>query len=102
MTNWVFGQTERFAAAVAMRPSSNLVSEYAQHDIVIWGSLELGPPPWPDLDELWRRSPTKYVQNIKAPLLLPCGEMDRRGAISQSGETSGAARLPGKTAERAR
>ncbi len=99
MTNWVIGQTDRFAAAVAMRSISNLVSEYSQHDIVIWGSLELGPPPWPDLDELWRRSPIRYVQNIKTPLLLTCGEMDLRCAISQSEELFGAMRLLGKTVE---
>jgi dipeptidyl aminopeptidase/acylaminoacyl peptidase len=99
MTNWVIGQTDRFAAAVSMRSISNLVSEYAQHDIVIWGSLELGPPPWPDLDELWRRSPIRYVQNIKTPLLLTCGEMDLRCAISQSEELFGAMRLLGKTVE---
>jgi dienelactone hydrolase len=99
MTNWVIGQTDRFAAAVSMRSISNLVSEYSQHDIVIWGSLELGPPPWPDLDELWRRSPIRYVQNIKTPLLLTCGEMDLRCAISQSEELFGAMRLLGKTVE---
>ena len=99
MTNWAIGQTDRFAAAVAMRSISNLVSEYAQHDIVIWGSLELGPPPWPDLDELWRRSPIRNVQNIKTPLLLTCGEMDLRCAISQSEEMFGAMRLLGKTVE---
>ncbi|MEP6752518.1 MAG: prolyl oligopeptidase family serine peptidase [Candidatus Dormiibacterota bacterium] len=99
MTNWAIGQTDRFAAAVAMRSISNLVSEYAQHDIVIWGSLELGPPPYPDLDELWRRSPIRYVQNIKTPLLLTCGEMDLRCAISQSEEMFGAMRLLGKTVE---
>jgi dipeptidyl aminopeptidase/acylaminoacyl peptidase len=102
MTNWAIGQTDRFAAAVAMRPISNLVSEYAQHDIVIWGSLELGPPPYPDLDELWRRSPIRYVNNIKTPLLLTCGEMDLRCAISQSEEMFGAMRLLGKTVELAR
>jgi len=99
MTNWVIGQTDRFAAAVSMRSISNLVSEYAQHDIVIWGTLELGPPPWPDLDELWRRSPIRYVQNMKTPLLLTCGEMDLRCAISQSEELFGAMRLLGKTVE---
>jgi dipeptidyl aminopeptidase/acylaminoacyl peptidase len=99
MTNWAIGQTDRFAAAVSMRSISNLVSEYAQHDIVIWGSLELGPPPWPDSDELWRRSPIRYVQNIKTPLLLTCGEMDLRCAISQSEEMFGAMRLLGKTVE---
>jgi dipeptidyl aminopeptidase/acylaminoacyl peptidase len=99
MTNWVIGQTNRFSAAVSMRSLSNLVSEYAQHDIVLWGTLELGPPPWPDLDELWRRSPIRYVQNIKTPLLLTCGEMDLRCAISQSEELFGAMRLLGKTVE---
>src|SRR4029077_19304104 len=102
MTNWTIGQTDRFAAAVAMRPLSNLVSEYAQHDIVLWGQLELGPPPWPDMDELWRRSPIRYVNNVKTPLLLTCGEMDLRCAISQSEEMFGALRLLGKTVEMVR
>src|SRR5438270_115392 len=99
MTNWIIGQTDRFAAAVAMRSISNLVSEYSQHDIVVWGVLQLGPPPWPDLDELWRRSPIRYVQNIRTPLLLTAGEMDLRCAMSQSEEMFGAMRLLGKTVE---
>ena len=99
MTNWAIGQTDRFAAAVSMRSISNLVSEYAQHDIVIWGGLELGPPPWPDTDELWKRSPIRYVQNMKTPLLLTHGEMDLRCAVSQAEELFGALRLLGKTAE---
>ncbi|MGA8922013.1 MAG: prolyl oligopeptidase family serine peptidase, partial [Candidatus Dormiibacterota bacterium] len=99
MTNWILGQTDRFSAAVSMRSISNLVSEYSQHDIVLWGALELGPPPWPDLDELWRRSPIRYVQNFRTPLLLTCGEMDLRCAISQSEELFGALRLLGKTVE---
>ncbi|HYL07677.1 MAG TPA: S9 family peptidase, partial [Candidatus Udaeobacter sp.] len=99
MTNWIIGQTNRFSAAVAMRSISNLVSEYSQHDIVLWGSLELGPPPWPDLDELWRRSPIRYVKNVRTPLLLTAGEMDLRCAMSQSEEMFGALRLLGQTVE---
>jgi dienelactone hydrolase len=102
MTNWVIGQTDRFSAAVAMRSISNLVSEYAQHDIVLWGVLELGVPPWPDLDELWKRSPIRYVKNIRTPLLLTHGEMDLRCAISQAEELFGAMRLLGKTVEMVR
>ncbi len=102
MTNWIVGQTDRFAAAVAMRSISNLVSEYAQHDIVLWGVLQLGPPPWPDLDELWRRSPIRYVQNVRTPLLLTAGEMDLRCAMSQTEEMFGALRLLGKTVEMVR
>ncbi len=99
MTNWIIGQTDRFSAAVSMRSISNLVSEYSQHDIVLWGVLQLGPPPWPNLDELWRRSPIRYVQNMKTPLLLTAGEMDLRCAMSQSEELFGAMRLLGKTVE---
>ncbi|HXN92318.1 MAG TPA: prolyl oligopeptidase family serine peptidase [Candidatus Sulfotelmatobacter sp.] len=99
MTNWIIGQTDRFSAAVSMRSISNLVSEYAQHDIVLWGALQLGPPPWPDMDELWRRSPIRYVQNMKTPLLLTAAEMDLRCAMSQSEELFGAMRLLGKTVE---
>ena len=99
MTNWIIGQTNRFSAAVSMRSISNLVSEYPQHDIVLWGALQLGPPPWPDSDELWRRSPIRYVKNIRTPLLLTCGEMDLRCAISQSEEMFGAMALLGKTVE---
>ncbi|HET6309410.1 MAG TPA: prolyl oligopeptidase family serine peptidase [Candidatus Nitrosotalea sp.] len=102
MTNWAIGQTDRFSAAVSMRSISNLVSEYAQHDIVLWGVLELGAPPWPDLDELWRRSPIRYVKNIRTPLLLTHGEMDLRCAISQAEELFGAMRLLGKTVEMVR
>jgi dipeptidyl aminopeptidase/acylaminoacyl peptidase len=99
MTNWAISQTDRFSAAVAARSIANLVSEYAQHDIVLWGALELGQPPYPDSDELWRRSPIRYVQKIRTPLLLTCGEMDLRCAISQSEEMFGAMRLLGKTVE---
>jgi dipeptidyl aminopeptidase/acylaminoacyl peptidase len=99
MTNWVVGHTDRFAAAVAMRSLSNLVSEYAQHDIVLWGELELGPGPWSDPDELWRRSPIRYVESISTPLLLIHGEMDLRCAVSQAEELFGALRLHGREVE---
>ena len=99
MTNWVIGQTTRFGAAVAMRSISNLVSDYAQNDIVPWSQAEMGPPPWPDLDEAWRRSPIRYVQNVTTPLLLTHGEMDLRCPISQAEEMFGALRLLGKEVE---
>lgn len=102
MTNWAIGHTDRFAAAVAMRSISNLISEYAQHDIALWGQLEMGPPPWSDPDELWRRSPIRYVEEIRTPLLLIHGEMDLRCAISQAEELFGALRLLGREVEMVR
>jgi len=99
MTNWIVSHTNRFGAAVSMRSISNLVSEFAQHDIVLWGLLEMGPPPWPDPEELWRRSPIRYVNDIRTPLLLTHGEMDLRCAISQAEELFGALRLLGREVE---
>ncbi|MBJ7600697.1 S9 family peptidase [Candidatus Nephthysia bennettiae] len=99
MTNWIIGHTDRFSAAVAMRSLSNLVSEYAQHDIVLWGQLEMGPPPWSDPEELWRRSPIRYVDRMRTPLLLTHGEMDLRCAVSQAEELFGALRLLGREVE---
>jgi dipeptidyl aminopeptidase/acylaminoacyl peptidase len=99
MTNWAIGHTDRFAAAVAMRSLSNLVSEYAQHDIVLWGVLEMGPPPWPDQSELWAHSPIRFVQQMNTPLLLTHGESDLRCAISQAEELFGALRLLGRKVE---
>jgi dipeptidyl aminopeptidase/acylaminoacyl peptidase len=102
MTNWAIGHTDRFAAAVAMRSLSNLVSEFAQHDIALWSEAEMGPQPWPDPDELWRRSPIRYVRDIDTPLLLLHGEMDLRCAFSQAEELFGALRLLGREVEMVR
>ncbi len=102
MTNWVIGHTDRFAAAVSMRSISNLVSEFAQHDIVLWSELEMGPMPWPDPEELWRRSPIRYVREMRTPLLLLHGEMDLRCAISQAEELFGALRLLGREVQMVR
>jgi dipeptidyl aminopeptidase/acylaminoacyl peptidase len=99
MTNWVVGHSDRFAAAVTMRSISNLVSEISQHDIVLWGEIEMGPLPWPDPDELWRRSPIRYVRDIHTPLLILHSEMDLRCAVSQAEELFGAMRLLGKEVE---
>jgi dipeptidyl aminopeptidase/acylaminoacyl peptidase len=102
MTNWAIGHTDRFAAAVSMRSISNLVSEFAQHDLVLWGELEMGPRPWPDPSELWHRSPIRLVNEMRTPLLLLHSEMDLRCAISQAEELFGALRLLGRPVEMVR
>ncbi|MBO0707246.1 MAG: S9 family peptidase [Candidatus Dormibacteraeota bacterium] len=99
MTNWLIGHTTRFRAAVSMRSICNLVSEYTQHDIVMWGTEQLGPIEWPDPENLWRRSPIRYVRDIETPLLLLHGEADLRCAISQAEELFGALHLLGKEVE---
>lgn len=93
MTNWIIGHTQRFRAAVSMRSICNLVSDYAQNDIVLWSREEMGPEPWPDPEALWHRSPIRYVNEMRTPLLLIHAEMDLRCPISQAEELFGALRL---------
>jgi acylaminoacyl-peptidase len=102
MTNWVIGHTRRFRAAVSMRSICNLVSDYAQNDIVLWSREEMGPEPWAEPDELWQHSPIRYVHNMRTPLLLIHAEMDLRCPISQSEELFGALRLLGREVEMVR
>jgi len=61
--------------------------------------VEMGPPPWPDADELWRRSPLRYAREIRTPLLLLHGEQDLRCPISQAEELFAALRLLGREVE---
>lgn len=102
MTNWIIGHTQRFGAAVSMRSISNLVSDYAQNEIVLWSREEMGEEPWPDSDALWQRSPIRYVSEMRTPLLLIHSEMDLRCPISQSEELFGALRLLGREVEMVR
>jgi dipeptidyl aminopeptidase/acylaminoacyl peptidase len=102
MTNWIVGHTRRFNAAVSMRSISNLVSDYAQNDIVLWSREEMGPEPWANPDRLWQNSPIRYVDDMRTPMLLIHAEMDLRCPISQSEELFGALRLLGREVEMVR
>ena len=80
MTLWTVAHTERFAAAVAQRVVSNLLS--------FWGSSDVGLlfeepwaancAPWEALDAYWRQSPMKSIANVKTPTLLIHSEQDMR------------------------
>ena len=54
MAAWIIGHTSRFAAAVAQRVVSNLISLRGSSDFN-WGFQVLfgGKPPWENLDNFW-------------------------------------------------
>jgi dipeptidyl aminopeptidase/acylaminoacyl peptidase len=99
MTNWVIGHTDRFKAAVSMRSIADFVSDYRACDIVLWNDQEMGTLDWSDPRSMWDRSPIRYVESIKTPLLLTHGEMDLRCPISQAEELFGALRVLGREVE---
>ena len=93
MTNWVVGHTDRFKAAVSMRSIADFVSDYRACDIALWNDQEMGVLNWSDPRSLWDRSPIRYVESIRTPLLLTHGEMDLRCPIHQAEELFGALRV---------
>jgi dipeptidyl aminopeptidase/acylaminoacyl peptidase len=93
MTNWVVGHTDRFKAAVSMRSIADFVSDYRACDIALWNDQEMGQLNWSDPRSIWERSPIRYVESIRTPLLLTHGEMDLRCPIHQAEELFGALRV---------
>ena len=79
MAAWIIGHTSRFAAAVAQRVVSNLISLRGSSDFN-WGFQVLfgGKPPWENLDNFWRMSPMKYIGQARTPTLVIHSEQDMR------------------------
>ena len=85
LTAWAVGHTDRFAAAVSMKPVINWLSFAGTTDIPNWyGHFESYP--WEDPMEYARRSPLHYVGNVTTPTMLMTGEADLRTPMSQSEE----------------
>jgi len=84
LTAWTVGHTDRFKAAIAMRPATNLSSLWGTSEVGRMLEHELGCRPLDD-DGLYRRcSPLTYADSIRTPLLLIHAEHDFRCPIEQS------------------
>lgn len=71
LTNWIIGQTGRFAAAASQRSISNwfvntLTSDNGYYD---WDRIA-DQDPWTDIEEMWRVSPIHYAKNATTPTLF--------------------------------
>ncbi len=85
LTAWIVGHTDRFRAAVSMRPVINWHSFVGTTDGASWYD-QFRSYPWEDPMEYARRSPLSYVANVTTPTLVMTGEADLRTPISQSEE----------------
>ncbi|HYY57161.1 MAG TPA: S9 family peptidase [Pyrinomonadaceae bacterium] len=83
LTTWIVGHTDRFAAAVAMKPVINWYSFIGTTDSADW-YFNFKKLPWEDPQEHLRRSPITYVGNVKTPTMLMTGELDLRTPMEQT------------------
>jgi dipeptidyl aminopeptidase/acylaminoacyl peptidase len=94
LTAWIVGHTDRFRAAVVVKPVINWTS------FVLTGDMNnyfyrywFGEFPWDDIQAYWKRSPLAYVGNVKTPTMLMTGEVDYRTPSSEAEQFYQALRL---------
>lgn len=83
LTSWIVGHTNRFTAAVVMKPVINWYSFVGTTDGSSW-YYNFKKLPWEDSQEHLRRSPITYVGNVKTPTMLMTGELDLRTPMEQT------------------
>jgi len=83
LTTWIVGHTDRFAAAVAMKPVVNWYSFVGTTDSADW-YYNFQKLPWEDPSEHLRRSPLTYVGNVKTPTMILVGDLDLRTPLEQT------------------
>ncbi len=92
LTSWIVGHTERFTAAVVMKPVTNWFSFVGTTDGSSW-YRNFKKLPWEDPEEHLRRSSLMYVGNVTTPTLLLTGEKDLRTPMEQTEQYYQALRL---------
>ncbi|HEY7911263.1 MAG TPA: S9 family peptidase [Blastocatellia bacterium] len=83
LTTWIVGHTNRFRAAVAMKPVTNWYSFVGTTDGANW-YYNFKRLPWEDPEEHLRRSPITHVGKVTTPTMLMTGELDLRTPMEQT------------------
>jgi dipeptidyl aminopeptidase/acylaminoacyl peptidase len=86
LTNWVVGQTNRFAAAVAQRDIASWEDWWYSADFTLFQPTWFKVPPFEDPQEYRARSPIAYIKNVTTPMMFILGESDYRTPPGSGGE----------------
>lgn len=96
LTAWIVGHTDRFAAAVSVKPVINWFSFVLNADMYSYFTQYwFAKMPWEDPEHYLKRSPISYVGNVKTPTMLMTGEADLRTPISETEQFYQALQLRG-------
>ena len=96
LTAWIVGHTDRFRAAVSMRPVIDWYSFVGTTDGASW-YRQFQKYPWEDATDYIARSPLNYVANVTTPTMVMTGEADLRTPITQTEEFYRALKMVRKT-----
>jgi acylaminoacyl-peptidase len=82
---YAIGLTDRFSAAVVVKPVINWLSKVLTADSGL-GQIPTQFPgmPWDHVEHYWKRSPMSLVGNVKTPTMLMTGEEDLRTPMAQT------------------
>jgi dipeptidyl aminopeptidase/acylaminoacyl peptidase len=86
LTDWVVGQTNRFAAAVAQRDIANWADWWYTADFTLFQARWFKGPPFDEEQDFKARSPITYIKNVKTPMMFILGEADYRTPPGAGGE----------------
>jgi dipeptidyl aminopeptidase/acylaminoacyl peptidase len=86
LTNWVVGQTNRFAAAVAQRDIASWTNWWYTADFTLFQPTWFKAPPFRDEADFKARSPITYIKNVQTPMMFILGEKDYRTPPGAGGE----------------
>ncbi|HEX5135278.1 MAG TPA: S9 family peptidase, partial [Thermoanaerobaculia bacterium] len=86
LTNWTVTQTDRFAAAVSQRSVADWYAFWNMADFTLFTPSWFRKNPYEDPEEFLSRSPVRYAEKIKTPMMFIEGEEDYRTPPGQGGE----------------
>jgi len=85
LSAWIVGKTNRFRAAVVVKPVINWYSFVLTSDVYNFFYRYWFPGfPWDHAEHYLKRSPVSLVGNVRTPTMLMTGEADYRTPISES------------------
>ncbi len=85
LTAWIVGHTNRFRAAVVVKPVINWTSFVLTGDQTnFFARYWFEGFPWDHQDTYWKRSPLAYVGSVTTPTMVMTGEADLRTPSSEA------------------
>jgi dipeptidyl aminopeptidase/acylaminoacyl peptidase len=85
MTAWIIGKTNRFKAAVVVKPVMNWISKTLVADNYFgYADTRYPGQPWENFETYWKFSPISLVGNIETPTMVMVGMNDLRTPPSEA------------------